>query len=176
MNNLTFSLRAGRPEDLDLLHDIDEDAGAVFREVGISFALTPEHPFVLAEVARWTAALSAGRVWLAVTAEGTPVGFAACGFVDGEPYLDQVAVRTAHARRGAGKLLLQQAILWSGARPLWLTTYAHIAWNGPYYERAGFQVVSESECGPELRAVLREQRLAVPFPEQRVAMRREPSR
>lgn len=165
-------LRLVSPDDLELLEAIDNESLPLFAEVGIHTALADQHPFVLHELARWRAAIDAGRAWLALNADEVPLGFVVCGTVDGAPYVDQLSVRRAHMRRGVGRLLLHHAIAWSGPRPLWLTTYAHVPWNRPYYERMGFVVVHEGEHGPELRAILAEQRAALPAPSERVAMRR----
>jgi hypothetical protein len=48
----------------------------------------------------------------------------------------------------------------------------HLPFNRPYYERHGFVVVSERECGPGVLHHLEEQRRALPAPHERVAMRR----
>lgn len=42
--------------------------------------------FLEAEWSRWAAAVAAGRLYFAVSAH-EPIGFAALGFVDGEPFL-----------------------------------------------------------------------------------------
>jgi hypothetical protein len=52
-----------------------------------------------------------------------------------------------------------------------LTTYAHLPWNRPFYESAGFVVVPVSECPPEMVAILDDQRRWLPAPDQRIAMR-----
>ena len=73
-------------------------------------------------------------------------------------------------RRGIGGALVALAVDWSKNRPLWLTTYGHVPWNAPYYERFGFSRVDEASCGPEMRWFLDEERRALPCPEQRVVM------
>lgn len=167
------TLRVARPDEVDLLVAIDDDAGALYADFGIHLELEADDPFVLLERERWLAALRAGRVQLAVTASGEAVGFAALGSVDGAPYLDQLSVRRAFMRQGLGSRLLASALQASaGQGALWLTTYAHLPFNRPFYERAGFVVVPEAECGPELRATLGLQRRSLPRPEERVAMRR----
>lgn len=52
---------------------------------------------------------------------------------------------------------------------MWLTTYDHVAWNRPWYEREGFRVVSPDAAGPELRAIL-DAEGALPDPQHRVLM------
>jgi GNAT superfamily N-acetyltransferase len=165
----TFTLRAARPDEIDLLVAIDDDAGRLYAEAGMIIELAPDDPFVQLERTRWLAATMRGDVLLAEDGEGSAMGFTASGDVDGRPYLDQLSVRPAFMRRGLGTALLSRAIE-AAAGELWLTTYAHLPFNRPFYERAGFRVVAEAQCGPELRDILRIQREALPRPEQRVAM------
>lgn len=168
---MSISLRLASPHELAIARAIDEDASALYAEVGIHLVLPVDHPFARAEQACWRAAIAARELWFAVNEADEPLGFIACGALDGAPYLDQISVRRASMRQGVGRLLLAQAIRWSAPHALWLTTYAHVPWNRPYYERAGFAVVPEAEHGVELRAVLAEQRRTLPFPAERVAMR-----
>lgn len=166
----SFSLRMSRPDELQKLVAIDDDAGELYVQAGLKFELEKDSPFVVAESVRWAVAIERGLAHVAVDHHDQPIGFVTLGVVDGEPYLDQIAVRRSIMRRGVGTLLLRHAILWSSNRPLWLTTYSHFPWNRPYYERHGFVVVSEEACGPELCNILREQREALPDPGQRIAM------
>jgi GNAT superfamily N-acetyltransferase len=133
--------------------------------------LPPAHAaFLETERSHWAAAAAAGRLYFAISAE-EPIGFAALGFVDGAPYLAQMSVRRAHMRRGVGTALLARAIDYSATYgELWLTTYVHLAWNQPYYQRFGFVAVDEQDCGDELQAALRSERQALPSPNNRTAM------
>lgn len=169
-----MTVRLARADDIDTLVAIDDDASALYAAHGLALGVMEGDPFAVAERGRWLAAAEAGRALLAVDAGGTPLGFAALDVVDGAPYLDQLAVRTSAMRRGIGRVLLAHAIEWAeaqGADALWLTTYAHLPFNRPYYERAGFVVVCETECGAGIRHHLAEQRRALPAPDERVAMR-----
>jgi hypothetical protein len=96
------------------------------------------------------------------------------GFVDDAPHLEQLSVRRVAMRRGIGRRLLARAIEWSAHRPLWLTTYAHLPWNRPFYESVGFAVVPEPACPPSIVQILDEQRRWLPAPAERIAMRRDP--
>jgi GNAT superfamily N-acetyltransferase len=165
-----FSIRIGRAAELAELLRIDDDACAVFADLGLPLSLPPDHPFVLADAERWGRSLAAGDTFVAVDASDHPLGFAVLELPDGAPYLDQLSVRRSAMRGGVGTALLDAALRWSGARPLWLTTYAHIAFNAPFYERRGFERVPEAQAGPELLALLAAQRAVLPAPEQRVVM------
>lgn len=165
-----FHLRPARAHELPLAQDIDHDACVAYAEVGLPIEYAADSPFALGEAARWQRAIDEGRLLFACTPEGVAVGFAAFGLVDGRPFLHQVSVRRAYAQRGIGTALVRRVQRWS-IRPaeLWLTTYDHVAWNRPFYERLGF-VRQSAEQGPELRAIFAAECAAIPAPEQRVVM------
>lgn len=172
---MTYTVRAAASDELDQAIAIDDAAGLLFAEAGLSIDLSSDHPFVAAERARWRSAIAQGQLWFACTG-AEPVGFSALGRAGALAYLEQLAVRPEHGRRGVGKMLLTTACdhaKRSGNSELWLTTYAHVAWNKPYYERHGFSAVPESQCSPELQAHLAEQRAALPAPSERIAMVRK---
>lgn len=171
----TPTLRLALPHELDTLVAIDDDATALYVQYGVALSLAADHPFVLAERARWGRAVEQERVFVAVDGEGSALGFAALDQLDGEPYLDQLAVRMSAMRRGLGRRLLERAIAWAEdakGRALWLTTYRHLPFNRPFYERHGFETVPEAEAGQGIRHHLEEQRRVLPDPSERVVMRR----
>ena len=169
------TIRPAAPREIDLLCAIDDDASRLYAESGLEVNLTNDDAFVVAERARWLDSARRGDTFLAVDADGLGVGFAALGSVDGFPYLDQLSVRLAVMRRGIGRLLLGRALEWAqhrGGGALWLTTWDHLPYNRPFYERHGFVVVPEAQCGPDVRYHLAEERQWLPAPEHRIAMRR----
>lgn len=168
-------LRTGTFGDLEAVLRLDEDATALYSTVGLEVLLSREHPFSLDEERRWGRDLAEGRGILAFV-EDALVGFITCHDVDGEAYLDQLSVRRSHGRQGIGRRLLTRAKIFAGLgghapRPLWLTTYRHVPWNQPFYERHGFVAVPERDCSPGIRDILQSQRDALPAPEERVALR-----
>ncbi len=171
---MTLRIRVARPDELATVLDVDDDATRLYASAGLPLGLTSEHPFVRAEQARWAAALRDGDVRVAER-DGAVVGIAVLGTIDGDPYLDQLSVRMSSMRQGVGRALVEDAWDWARARGprLWLSTYAHLPWNRPFYEKHGFRVVDLRACGPELRAVIAEQQSSLPEPTERVAMRRD---
>jgi GNAT superfamily N-acetyltransferase len=166
-----LKLRPARPTELDTLRAIDDESGPMYAAAGVDLSCFDfSHPFVQDEQTRWIRALADGRAHVATLA-GEVVGFSVLDTLDGAPYLDQLSVRTAFMRRGIGTSLLSHALRVSeAAGALWLTTYAHLAWNAPYYERAGFRLVADEACGADIREVLQKQRAVMPAPELRIAM------
>lgn len=170
-----IAIRPALVAEIDTLCQIDLDASTLFEHAGLFLELPSGHEFSVNERNRWLRSLTAGRALLAVSTAGEPVGFAAAGTIDNEPYIDQLSVLTKFMRLGVGTALLNAVVKVSrdsGASALWLTTYSHLSWNGPFYERQGFVVVPERECGAEVCAVLEYERRWLPRPEERVAMRK----
>ena len=171
VNDLT--LRTARPDELSVLVSID-DTATLYAEHGLAIVLPDTHPFTVAERALWSSALHQASVYLALDAAQEPIGFAAVTLLDDAAYLDQLSVRRRAMRRGVGRQLLQTAIEWAraqGQRALALTTYQHLPFNRPFYERHGFQLLAAADITPGLAHHLEEQRRSLPLPNERVAMR-----
>lgn len=171
-----ITIRTGSTADIDTLAAIDLDASTLFDRAGLHLDPRSERELSVAERERWLACLAAGTVLIAASRSGEDVGFAAVGMRDGEPYLDQLSVRVSSMGRRIGTTLLYASMtvaMNGGGRLLWLTTYNHLSWNRPYYERHGFVLVSPEQCGEELRRELLFERRLLPGPEQRVVMRKD---
>lgn len=165
-----FDLRVARPDELEMLVRLDDEAGVLFERIGMTFSFPGDHPFVVDERARWRAALAGERGRVIALPQGELVAFAIFGEIEGHSYLDQLSVRPMFQRRGLGSALVAECIRWASGRDIWLTTYAHVPWNAPYYRRLGFHEVPPSLTPPGLLQVLRAQRAVLPEPEQRIAM------
>ena len=169
-------MRAGVPDEIDILCAIDLDAGELFVRAGLDLDLPADHEFFAAERSRWLSSLQSGRALVAVDSSDWPLGFAARGMRDGEAYIEQLSVRTQFMRQGIGTGLLSTTESFArndGARSLWLTTYNHLPWNRAFYERMGYAVVPEAHGGHEILAVLAAERRWLPCPEERVVMQKQ---
>ena len=168
-----FTLRSGVIGDLDTLGEIDADAGMLFEEAGLFLDLPDTHEFPVTERRRWAECLHARTTLIAMDGDSRPIGFVAVGRKDGDAYIAQLSVRQSCMRRGVGRALLEAAaeIAQSlGERALRITTYNHLPWNRPFYEKHGFQVVPEHACGPEMLAEHATEKKWLPQPDQRVLM------
>ena len=169
-------LRLGEAADLQALCDIDLDAGELFERAGLELSLPEDHEYLVAERTRWRRCLEAGTTVIAMDMRGRAVGFAAIDLLDGEPYLEQLSVRVSHMRRGIGSALINAALdaaCRDSAAAMWLTTYAHLPWNRPLYEKHAFSVVPPSRCGAGILRELEQQRRWLPHPQERIAMRKQ---
>lgn len=101
--------------------------------------------------------------WLVVVeiAERGVVGFALLARPDTELQLHQLSVHPDVGRQGIGTELLQycvDAARLRGEPSLVLNTQADVAWNMPWYQRFGFEVVAETEWTASMRDIARMQK------------------
>jgi GNAT superfamily N-acetyltransferase len=173
---VAFEICIGSERDINTLCEIDLDASRLFEQAGLELNLPEDHAFFRNERIRWLDSLLSESALLARGGDGQILGFAASGQRDNEPYLDQLSVRVEFMRMGIGGALLaaaQDLALQRGGQVLWLTTYGHLPWNRPFYERAGFAVMPQSSWGPDILKEASYERRWLPSPEHRIVMRKE---
>lgn len=91
-------------------------------------------------------------------------------------HIEQVSVDPAFAGRRLGARLIDHVADEARRRGLdavTLTTFRHVPWNAPYYERCGFRSLADDELGPGLRRVRAREEVHGLDPVGRVCMRRE---
>ncbi|MFJ8750008.1 GNAT family N-acetyltransferase [Streptomyces sp. NPDC102441] len=146
-----------RPVDFDelpFLQDIERAAGQCFRDIGMP-GIAEDDPLPTGELERY---LRNGLAWAAVDPADAPVAYLIAEHVDGNLHIEQVSVHPDHARRAVGRSLLNHLADHAAAHEvpaLTLTTFADVPWNAPYYARCGFHRLDESELGPGLREIRR---------------------
>lgn len=168
-------LVSGTPNDVATAVAIDDAAFALYAEVGITVDFGDDHPLLAAEENAWRGcAAQGGLVFADTKADGARVGFFALSAAEGAGYLEQIAVLPSHMRQGIGGQLMTEAIAMArrrGHQDLVLTTYDHVPWNRPYYERLGFVTIPADRVGPTVQGDLDKQRRYLPMPDRRIAMR-----
>lgn len=160
-------IREASLTDLPRLRDIERAAGMPFRDLGMA-AIADDEPPSLTELAAYQ---SAGRAWVY---GDPPVAYALAEIVDGYAHLHQISVHPGHARQRIGQRLIEHIDRWATAKGLaglTLTTFAKVPWNAPYYERLGFEVITDLSPG---LAAIRANEAAIGLDAwPRVAMRRD---
>ncbi len=157
-------IRVATMVELPLLLEIERASGEIFRDIGL--------PEIADDAPMPVDVLAHHHVWVAVADE--PVAFAVATVIDGCAHIEQVSVHPTHARLGIGRQLLDHVDHWAAAQgleALTLTTFREVPWNGPYYERLGFRVLTE--LSPGLEAVVAEETSRGLDPDARVCMRRD---
>ncbi|MEN3974528.1 GNAT family N-acetyltransferase [Emcibacter sp. SYSU 3D8] len=150
----SIHIRKADQDDIPVLQAIQRDAGELFRTVGMD-DVADSPPKDAAELA---GAIDADLIWVVCAGDGMPTGFAQVLDHEGVAHLEEISLGTAHGRRGLGTALLRAVIgdlAAQGYRRMTLSTFAHLPWNRPFYEKLGFAVIAEAEWTPALRQVRR---------------------
>lgn len=168
-----MKIRPATKDDATLLPQLEERAGAIFRNVGMDeIANAPP-----TSEAEYAAICENGLLWIAADAADRPGGFLAGKILDGCAYIHEVSVDPDHQGKGLGKMLIDTFCRWAKDRgyPLvTLSTFRSVPWNSPYYVRLGFIETAGSDLGPDQVAV-REQEIDDGLDgEQRLFMQKKP--
>lgn len=147
-----FSLRLGRVEDAAAAAEVDFEGAQAFAETPYA-AIAAAAPAPAEGFERFARAGAEGRL---LVAEAVGVIGIAIVAVDGaDAHLEGLDVRAAWRRRGVGAALLCAAEVHArahGAERLMLTTFRRIAFNAPFYDRAGYAEIAAGEASPSIRA------------------------
>lgn len=145
-------IRRADIEDLPVLREVERAAGTPFRDFGMD-TVADDDPPTIAELTQFQ---QDGRALVFADEHNHPVAYLLVEPLDGYALIEQVSVHPSHARQGLGSQLLDAAQAWAEQHQLAglvLTSYVHVPWNAPYYQRLGFRVLSDEEIPQGLRAV-----------------------
>ncbi|MDA8483667.1 GNAT family N-acetyltransferase [Pseudomonas resinovorans] len=165
-----MTIRLATAADLPLLAAIERSATELFSPDD----LPPEHRGDTLPLDRLQHARANGLLWVALAPRGAVAGFLAAEAAGDELHVCEMSVTPEQGGKGLGRALLATAIEHGrDARyaALTLTTFAHVPWNRPFYERLGFRALAPEACGERLQRILQaESRSGL---RNRVAMRRD---
>jgi len=154
---MNYVIRRARAADAALLGALEQAAASRFAKVGLA-RIAGGRPAAAKE---YLEGIAAGLIWVAGRGDGAIAGLAIAGRRDGQGYLAELSVHPADAGQRLGARLIGEVAGWAlgeGFTRLSLTTFRDVPWNRPYYERLGFRVLAESEIGPELGEVRRNEK------------------
>ncbi len=155
----------------DLLRDIEVASAKRFSGLGL---IAEEKLSDHIPQERVVEMIEANRMLVACDAQGVPVGFAALSLWSYGCLLEELDVLPEHGGKGLGRALVMAAIEWAKVNrqpAIFLSTFADVPWNRPFYSRLGFQIVPESELNVDMMQ-LRNNEIAAGLPvDRRVFMR-----
>ena len=149
-------IRLGLETDVAEVREIERAAGTIFAAVGMPEIAEDEPP----EEGVYLEAIAQHRLWVG-RHDNQIIGYGLMAIVDGHVHLEQASIHPRVAGHGFGKQLICHMAMVGrdqGLTPVTLTTFADVPWNAPYYQTFGFEPLPESQCGPELRAILQAER------------------
>ncbi len=105
-----------------------------------------------------SAAAEENRLWV-IMEKGSdrPLGFVLIRHYGTILYLAEIDVLPEYGRRGLGTALLSHAIQYGRDKKfenIYLTTFATIPWNAPFYARHGFSIEDEAALPEVIRKTL----------------------
>jgi GNAT superfamily N-acetyltransferase len=173
---MAYRIRVATQAECAGLPALERAAAAVFHSHLDITGLTPELLAHTNSETDFAAAQHLGHLWVAADGEDQPIGFAMLRRLGLDFHLHEIDVHPDHSRRGLGAMLIEHVSKWAkeqGAAGLSLTTYRHVPWNAPFYERMGFRVLEDAELSPALRDIQVHERSMGWKVSARVAMRVE---
>ena len=149
------AIRLATLADSALLPDIETSAGESFRGLP-DLAWIADNEVGGTEI--YPPRIAEGCLWVAEDSPEGIAGFLSAQPFDAELHIWELAVAQPFQRRGLGRLLLnaaQHRARADGLAALTLTTFRHVVWNAPFYERYGFRILEGTETGARLAETLR---------------------
>lgn len=158
------------PRHFAAIREVERAAEASFPLEDLPLALRGETLTPEAELAE---AAREGLLWCALDARGEVAGYAIACRIGDALHLDEIDVHPVHQQRGIGAALVRAVRARAeslGAKYLTLTTFRHVPWNQPWYERLGFVAFEERAIPSALRAIYEQEIARGLARERRVAM------
>ena len=153
--HVASSIRLATFADAALLPDIETSAGESFRSIP-DLAWIADDEVGGPEI--YPPRIAEGCLWVAQPGPEGIAGFLSAQRFGSELHIWELAVAQPFQRRGLGRLLLDAAQDRARAdrlEALTLTTFRHVAWNAPFYERYGFSLLESTRISARLAETLR---------------------
>jgi GNAT superfamily N-acetyltransferase len=170
----SYIIRLATPADAPLLPAVELAAASLYLTQLEVTGLTAETLAEPNSAEEFAMAQQADMLWVAVDADDNPIGFALLAEIDQWLHLDELDVLPEYGRRGIGTALVQhvcQLARDAGYPGVTLATFRDVAWNAPFYQHLGFQVVPPAEQTPGLQAVVASEKEGGLHTDLRVVMR-----
>lgn len=143
-----WKLRPARADDLPKLSAIEQAADALFAEAGVTL-VNPTY-------AEDAYGLEDDITVAALADTDEPVGFIYTFKLEQGPHIGELSVHPTHGHQGIGAALVQHVLAQAeatGEFSVTLSTFINVPFNGPFYEKQGFEAVSPLSLGAEYPAL-----------------------
>lgn len=152
--NSPITVRQTRISDANKLPEIEYSAGQLFSTIeDLSWISTGD----VQDIGSHLASIEKQSHWVAVNENDEPVGFIMTADLPESLFIHEISVSSAWQNKGIGKQLIQKVIDEAKARQysaVTLTTFRHVVWNAPFYQRLGFVILPENEIPFSLQKIL----------------------
>lgn len=154
---MNVQIRHGNLSELELLREIEREAGVVFAQQRMP-EIADDDPPSIEELSQYC---NAKRLWVAVDDCDHPVAYIIAKILGQYAHIDQVSVHPCHAGRRIGSALIDSVEQWAASltlSALTLTCFRHVPWNAPYYQSIGFETIPEHALTRGLKEIRREEK------------------
>ncbi|MEB2519211.1 GNAT family N-acetyltransferase [Pseudomonas sp. YuFO20] len=131
-------IRLAVPADAPLLPRIERSAAQAFRSIdGLGWLADA----ATLSVERHRQLIALSTCWVAVDAQGQPQGFLSAERHGSDLHIEELSVCQSMQGQGWGRKLVETAMDHARSnhlRCVTLTTFTHVPWNAPFYQRLGF--------------------------------------
>ncbi len=151
-----YYIRLAKKSDLPTLKEIEIQSAKRFSGTGLIDNLTSN----FFEPQKLSSFIDKKQVWIACSQENIEVGFVVISQRGSSAYIEELDVLPDHGKQGIGKRLMKEAIDWAKQNlfnEIFLSTFALIPWNAPFYAKLGFRTVDRQVWPDELFAVYAEE-------------------
>lgn len=142
---MTYSIRAINPLDIEKLIEIEKSAAQVFINIP-ELAWIAKSPVLSADT--HLELIINAYSFAIVSEQDQPVGFLYAKKQGQDLYIIEMDVCRDFQKQGIGRQLIEYAIDYAKQNDfvsLSLTTFAHVVWNRPFYEKLGFQMINQCD-------------------------------
>lgn len=152
-----YSIRLAEEQHVSALNSIELAAATIFPAGSL-----PEH--ILTDSVPLDVLFAAQReqrLLVVVDSCDSPVGYLLIQLVGDLALLAQMDVHPSHGRKGLGTALIAHGlarIRQMGFDEAYLTTFAHVLWNAPFYRKIGFEIMEERAIPDPIAEILHEER------------------
>lgn len=151
---MTYSVRAINPLEIEKLIEIERSAAQAFVNIP-EFAWIAKSSVLSADT---HLELIVNAYSFVITNEqDQPVGFLYAKKQGQDFYIIEMDVHLDFQKQGIGRQLIEYAIdsaKQNGFVSVSLTTFAYVAWNRPFYEKLGFQMIDQCDLPMYLQNAL----------------------
>ncbi|MEL7512221.1 MAG: GNAT family N-acetyltransferase [Cyanobacteria bacterium J06554_3] len=182
-----YTVRLANAEEIECLPAIEQAAATRFLPYLDQLEITADLLEGLTPPRFLHCAQQEKRLWVAVVdspsshspaAQNTvsqPVGFIVAKVLPSSYFIVELDVHPDFGRLGIGSALVEACCKSAASQnhsQVTLTTFRHIPWNIPFYQRLDFQILPANRWSPEIKAIVEHEARYGFAPEHRVVMAR----
>jgi len=151
---MTYSIREINPADIEKLIEVEKSAAQAFLNLP-ELAWIAQSPVLPAHIhLEW---IAHGYAFAVVNKQNEPIAFLYAQKQAQDFYILEFDVSRDFQKQGIGRQLIEYAIDYAtkqGYESVTLTTFVHVVWNRPFYEKLGFQIIHDSDLPVYLKTIL----------------------